>query len=499
MCSSRPCQQGASSAVAAPSAVCYGVSWDVNGVLVSQATMRPATEFPLSHPVATSAEAKSCLGLVASTQAQRVAIPASGRSYNARTGACSAAVVTGGELLYNDDGVKSASGLGKARRSRLMIVQDDEGSAYVVMLNGALGAASGGRIGVAVSGRDLARPSGGDSELLYPSAGVRDQVSACALGSTSTEDCLAFDNTVGQAALRFSWGSCCPEGAVIGKLPAAGACVSLAYTFTDGVDAVEVGSYSNATGSFAWTEVPATAASAGLKVCGRSCADHCTRHASCGACGGDRQCGWCPSSNTCLSHAAPASTCAGTVDKIGECLGTCATANTCATCAQRTACGWCHTTNACHGASGVGAQLTGDQCPPGNFVIDHGACGADATCPGPRGTLGLPALPGFEKVISACSGRGACDEDTETCTCGVGWAGTDCNTRCRGASLDSPCYNRGMCDKRDGSCFCKPGFQGAGCNTPSREPVATCSCGVARALRLPSGALMQVRATGFRI
>ena len=54
---------------------------------------------------------------------------------------------------------------------------------YVAVLNGVLGASSGGRIGIAVSGRDLAdsniRPSnGGDAALLHPGAGagVRDQV-----------------------------------------------------------------------------------------------------------------------------------------------------------------------------------------------------------------------------------------------------------------------------------------------------------------------------------
>ena len=80
--------------------------------------------------------------------------------------------------------------------------------------------------------------------------------------------------------------------------------MSLAYTFTDGVDAVEVGSYSNVTGSVVWTEVPAAAAAAGIRVCGRSCTDHCTQHGSCGACGGDLQCGWCPASSACLSRAA---------------------------------------------------------------------------------------------------------------------------------------------------------------------------------------------------
>jgi hypothetical protein len=149
-------------------------------------------------------------------------------------------------------------------------------------------------------------------------------------------------------------------------------------------------------------------------------------------------------------------------------------------------------TEACHGASGVGAQLTGDTCAAGNFVTDSATCGANATCPGARNALGLPAVTGFEKVAKACSGRGTCDEETEKCTCGLGWAGADCNTRCRGASADSPCYNLGQCDKRDGACFCKPGFRGVGCNSPTGEAVETCACGLARAVRLASGATMQV-------
>ena len=47
------------------------------------------------------------------------------------------------------------SGLGKARRSRLMVVQDAAGASYLVVVNGAAGAAAGGRIGLALEGRDL--------------------------------------------------------------------------------------------------------------------------------------------------------------------------------------------------------------------------------------------------------------------------------------------------------------------------------------------------------
>ena len=38
--------------------------------------------------------------------AREMAIPAAARGYNARTGSCSAADLSGGELLFNDDGLK---------------------------------------------------------------------------------------------------------------------------------------------------------------------------------------------------------------------------------------------------------------------------------------------------------------------------------------------------------------------------------------------------------
>ena len=77
-----PRPQGVSSAA---EEVCYGVSWDVNGVTASQATMRPVYEFPLAHPAATSSTAKMCMGYGASTAPQQLAIPASGKTVDAAT------------------------------------------------------------------------------------------------------------------------------------------------------------------------------------------------------------------------------------------------------------------------------------------------------------------------------------------------------------------------------------------------------------------------------
>ena len=63
---------------------------------------------------------------------------------------------TGGELLYKGDAVGSVSGLGAARRSRVVVARDAAGDAYLLIVNGAVGAPAGGRVGVALSGRALA-------------------------------------------------------------------------------------------------------------------------------------------------------------------------------------------------------------------------------------------------------------------------------------------------------------------------------------------------------
>ena len=88
-------------------------------------------------------------------------------------------------------------------------------------------------------------------------------------------------------------------------------------------------------------------------ICGRTCPDHCSQHAACGACGGDLACGWCPSIGKCLSRTEDA-TCADTVDYVGECLSTCAVQNTCATCSQKATCGWCG-----WGLSDIARHVTG--------------------------------------------------------------------------------------------------------------------------------------------
>ena len=147
-----PCLQVGAGA----SDVCYGVSWVMEGgAMLPGTTLRPVTHFPLSHPFTTDPEAKKCLGYAPKAAPQSMRIPALGKRFDAKAGACAEAGITGGELLYNFDGDKSVSGLERPRRSRLVAVEDDAGDAYLVILNGAARASSGGRIGVDIAGRSL--------------------------------------------------------------------------------------------------------------------------------------------------------------------------------------------------------------------------------------------------------------------------------------------------------------------------------------------------------
>ena len=493
---------------------CIGVSWETNGAHEVRATVRPVEEFPQSHPAAFDPATKTCLGLGASADAEYFAIPTVGATYDATTGACTSSTKTGGELLFNPDASGTSwGGIGKARTSRVVVTKDDAGMSYLTIVNGARGAASGGRVGIEIAGRDVAkfssRPNNAgslESALLHPLTPVASTViGSCSLNSVSTEDCFAYDAVNGQAALRWAWTARAPEGAVIGPFPGTGTCVSLRWELGYGIDMVEVGSYDNTTGTVDWTDITAAATSdgSGVKLCTQSCGDHCLSRTTCGACGGDDACSWCPTTKQCVARAVEQE-CAETTDVIGECLETCGSAVSCATCAQRPGCGWCHTTGTCHGADVAGLMTKGGngQCAAVDFAVHvistantpEGAATCEATnaCPGARLASGVPAVVGHQPVHATCNGRGTCDAVSRKCACAKGYAGEACEIQCKGPSLDAPCANRGACDKRDGTCHCKPGFEGVDCNTLKHEVTPTCECGIARLTRLASGAEMQV-------
>ena len=259
---------------------CVGVSWETEGAHATRATVSPVEEFPLSHPASMDPKTKTCLGLGAVADAEAIALPASGRTWDPETGACSAATLTGGELLFNPGSATGSSfaNLGKSRTSRVVVARDAGGESYLVLVNGARGDASGGRVGVEIVGRDLAdgssRPNNAGNTapagLLHPKTPAAvSTVGACALDSASVEDCFAFDGVNGQAALRWAWNARAPEGAVLGPFPGTGACASLRWELGQGVDHVEVGSYDNATGAVAWTDVTAAATALLAWVVGR--------------------------------------------------------------------------------------------------------------------------------------------------------------------------------------------------------------------------------------
>jgi hypothetical protein len=290
-----------------------GVSWETNGSHQIRATVRPVEEFPKSHPASFDPATKTCLGLGASAESELFQIPTSGATHDAGLGECTSSTKTGGELVFNPDSTQTSfGGLGKARTSRVVIVRDSVGLTYLTIVNGARGAASGGRVGIAIAGRDMAnfasRPNnagGITSGLLHPSSpAVTTVVGSCSLNSVSTEDCFAYDATNGQAALRWAWAAKAPEGAVLGPFPGRGACLSMRWELGYGIDQVEIGSYDNVTGTVKWTDVTTAAVSegSGVRLCTKSCADHCAGRTTCGACGGDESCAWCPATKKCLAR-----------------------------------------------------------------------------------------------------------------------------------------------------------------------------------------------------
>lgn len=66
----------------------------------------------------------------------------------------------------------------------------------------------------------------------------------------------------------------------------------------------------------------------------------------------------------------------------------------------------------------------------------------------------------------SCQNGASCDRFTGTCTCTVGWIGTDCNMQCHqgkyglGCSQTCNCYNSAACNHISGACSCTAGYIG---------------------------------------
>ena len=472
----------------------------------TRATVSPVEEFPLSHPASLDPKTKTCLGLGAVADAEAIALPASGRTWDPETGACSAATLTGGELLFNPGSATGSSfaNLGKSRTSRVVVARDAGGESYLVLVNGARGDASGGRVGVEIVGRDLAdgssRPNNAGNTapagLLHPKTPAAvSTVGACALDSASAEDCFAFDGVNGQAALRWAWNARAPRARCWahsrGRARAPRSDGSWAKAWTKWRLARTTTPPAPWPGRTSRRRPPRGArACACARAPARTTAPTAPRAARARE-GEDDARAWCASTERCLARAQE-SACPETPDAVGECLEACGDAVSCAACAHRPGCGWCHSSATCHGADVAGRMAKGGdaECAASDFAAAVAStfhapeaaatCEAARSCPGARLKSGVPAVVGHQPVAVTCNGRGACDAASRRCSCDRGFAGEACEIQCKGPSAAAPCADRGKCDARDGTCHCKPGFEGEDCNIVKEEASPTCACGLAR-------------------
>ena len=240
-------------------------------------------------------------------------------TWDPETGACSAATLTGGELLFNPGSATGSSfaNLGKSRTSRVVVARDAGGESYLGCSSTAraatrAGAASGWRLWdatwrtVRLGRTTREHRSRGPAPPEDPRGGFDRRRVRARLGVRGGLLRVRRRQRASRAALGLERARA-PEGAVLGPFPGTGSCASLRWELGQGVDHVEVGSYDNATGAVAWTDVTAaaTARGSGVRLCARACADHCADRATCGACAGgeDDACAWCASTERCLARA----------------------------------------------------------------------------------------------------------------------------------------------------------------------------------------------------
>merc|ERR1712216_484896 len=90
----------------------------------------------------------------------------------------------------------------------------------------------------------------------------------------------------------------------------------------------------------------------------------------------------------------------------------------------------------------------------------HGTC-VDGLCQCDPGYMGKPGCPNDCSITlcpNSCSGHGNCDLTTGTCTCDVGWVGTDCGQ----GTCKNGCSGQGYCVA--GKCHCFECYTGEDCS-----------------------------------
>ena len=210
---------------------CVGVSWETEGAHATRATVSPVEEFPLSHPASMDPKTKTCLGLGAVADAEAIALPASGRTWDPETGACSAATLTGGELLFNPGArpgrpsptwAKAARAAWWWRGTRRRVVP---GARQRRARRRERGPRRGGDCGTRPGGRFVSAEQRGEHRSRGPAhpktPAAVSTAGACALDSASVEDASRSTASTA-AALRWAWNARAPEGAVLGPFPGTG-------------------------------------------------------------------------------------------------------------------------------------------------------------------------------------------------------------------------------------------------------------------------------------
>jgi hypothetical protein len=98
--------------------------------------------------------------------------------------------------------------------------------------------------------------------------------------------------------------------------------------------------------------------------------------------------------------------------------------------------------------------------------------------------------PGYNTSLEMeCSGNGACNGATGTCSCQPGWYNEDCQTYC---DPSVTCSGHGICSIA-GTCECEDGFEGDGCAEKEHEDKPGGHTGVIVGLTL-TGALLLIAA-----
>eukprot|EP00300_Choanocystis_sp_HF-7_P033498 c45850_g1_i1.p1 GENE.c45850_g1_i1~~c45850_g1_i1.p1 ORF type:complete len:1654 (+),score=437.19 c45850_g1_i1:151-5112(+) len=256
--------------------------------------------------------------------------------------------VNAGSLFYAYNSPidhSSNTGYNEFETSLSYFVTDTGGNTWFVLTHDKPNNLDGGSIRLKINSSNI--PNAFVAQMDDPSTLSTTDSSACDL---ATNDCYAWDQSTQTGGFYWRWGPCCTDGMVFGPLPSSDFQLSLQFTEVQGISAYKFGSFLSENFNLTKQEMTLDDMMSGVMVEGFTCDEFCASLSNCGECSSNPDCSWCTDSNGAESCVSAKSTQTCSTQIHDACCPSCDAFSSCDSCSQHAidlGCGWCASSQKC--------------------------------------------------------------------------------------------------------------------------------------------------------